>query len=347
MADCNSLFKTFNQSIKLDDNSRNLLKNTRDALRQHIKLEFSKTHTDYVPIFQTQGSFVMDTIIRPTDDDFDLDDGTYFNFRKNNGEVPTAQDVRKWISDVIGDRGNIIDKSTCIRVEFKEEGFHIDLPIYHADNFKEPFLAHKKDGWLESGPVEFIEWFEKKVEEESTFQKAFLFEGFGLEKEYTEWLSDIRKKDAQLRRIVRYLKSWGDEKRGEMPAGVVMTILAADGNYVANERDDISLRDTLVNIQTYLRNNGFKCIRPTRLEGEDLFASYTKEKKEYFKNALDNFIVSANQALNTPNQKDACPKWQKHLGNRFPCHLAKDEIEGAKTYVAAPIKNDNSRSAQK
>ena len=27
--------------------------------------------------------------------------------------------------------------------------------------------------------------------------------------------------------------------------------------------------------------------------------------------------------------------------------LAKDEIEGAKTYVAAPIKNDNSRSAQK
>ncbi len=345
MANCNSLFKKFNQSIKLDDTSRNLLKNTRDRLREHIKLEFSSTHGDYIPIFQTQGSFVMDTIIRPTDDDFDLDDGTYFNFRQDNGDVPSANDVRKWVTDVIGDIGNIKDKSACVRVEFKAEGFHIDLPIYHADNFKEPYLAHKNDGWIESGPVEFIEWFEKKVEEDTSFQKAFLFEGFGLEKEYSKWLSDIRKKDAQLRRIVRYLKSWGDEKRGEMPAGIVMTILAADGNYIVNERDDVALRDTLVNIKSYLTNNGFKCIRPTRREGEDLFESYTPAKKEYFKNALDNFIMSANQALNNPNHKDACLKWQKHLGNRFPCYLAKDEIEGSKIYAAAPIKNDNSRSA--
>jgi hypothetical protein len=347
MANCNSLFTSFNQSIKLDDSSRNVLKNTRDMIREHIKYEFSKHHSSFIPFFQTQGSFVMDTIIRPTDDDFDLDDGAYFNFRKDNGAIPTAQNVRKWVSDVIGDKGNIIDKSTCVRIEFKKEGFHIDLPIYHADNFREPFLAHKDNGWIESGPVEFIEWFESKVEKNTLFQKAFLFEGSGLDKEYNVWLTDIRKKDAQLRRIVRYLKCWGDEKRGEMPAGIVMTILAADGNYIANERDDIALRDTLVNIQSYLTNNGFKCIRPTRCEGEDLFASYTKEKKEYFVNALDSFVISANQALNNPNHKDACLKWQKHLGNRFPCHLAKDEIEGSKVYASAPIKNDNSRSAHK
>ena len=70
-------------------------------------------------------------------------------------------------------------------------------------------------------------------------------------------------------------------------------------------------------------------------------------EKDYFKDALESFIISSNQALNNPNPKESCLKWKKHLGDRFPCHLAKDEIEGAKTYGAAPIKNDNSRSAQK
>lgn len=346
MANCHSLFTAFNQSIKLDDSSRSILKNTRDGLRNHIKTEFLRKHPGYTPIFQTQGSFVMDTIIRPIGDDFDLDDGTYFNLRQIDGNVPSVKDVREWISNIIGSKGNIIDKPACIRVEFKEQGFHIDLPIYHAENFKEPYLAHKKEGWVESGPVEFIEWFEKKVEENTRFQKAFLFEGFGLDKEYNEWLSDIRKKDAQLRRIVRYLKSWGDFKREDMPQGIVMTILAADGNYIVNERDDIALRDTLVNIKNYLAKNGFKCIRPTRLEGEDLFANYDSSKKDYFKNALDSFIISANQAINNPNHKESCLKWQRHLGDRFPCYLAKDEIEGSKTYADPPIKNDNSRSAE-
>ena len=129
-----------------------------------------------------------------------------------------------------------------------------------------------------------------------------------------------------------------------MPCGIIMSILAAE-NFAPNDRDDIALRDTLVGISNYLEINKFKCLRPTPKTGEDLFATTSKEGKEYFKNALNSFIVSANQALNNPNQKDACPKWQKHLGPRFPCHLAKDEIEGSKTYLAAPIKNDNSRSA--
>ena len=61
---------------------------------------------------------------------------------------------------------------------------------------------------------------------------------------------------------------------------------------------------------------------------------------------MSEFVESAKQAVEISNQKDACRKWKLHLGNRFPCHLAKDEIEGSKTYQTAPlIKSDNSRSA--
>nr|WP_321452620.1 hypothetical protein [uncultured Carboxylicivirga sp.] len=117
-------------------------------------------------------------------------------------------------------------------------------------------------------------------------------------------------------------------------------------NFIENERDDIALRDTLVAINNDLEQNDFTCYRPTPKIGEDLFATTSEEDKMYFKNALESFIISANQAINNPNKKEACLKWQKHLGHRFPCHLAKDEIEGSKIYAAPPVKNDNSKSAR-
>lgn len=357
MANSHQLFQIYNSSIKLPDSDREKLKLARNSLRERMKLAYfnlpeddKKTHSIE---FQSQGSFVMDTIIRPHESDFDLDDGVYFQGNLTEEQRSDTQIFHDIIIKAI-DKNNgieeIVDKPTCVRVKYDREyegrnlGFHIDLPIYYAENLETPELAHTKDGWVESSPVEFIAWFEEKTE--SGFQKAFLFESLKYAEPYEKWLSDIRKKDCQLRRIVRYLKSWADLKRKEMPCGIIMSILAAN-NYIENERDDIALRDTLVAINNDLEENEFTCYRPTPKLGEDLFAGTSQTDKDYFKRALESFITSANQALNNPNSKEACLKWQKHLGDRFPCHLAKDEIEGAKEYVAAPIKNDNSRSAEK
>lgn len=357
MANHHSLFQIYNSAIKLPDIEREKLKQARNSLRERMKLAYLKLPEEDKKIhsieFQSQGSFVMDTIIRPHESDFDLDDGVYFQ-----GNLPEEQrrDTQTFhdliIKAIDKNHGieDIIDKPTCVRVKYDKEydgrnlGFHIDLPIYYAENFETPELAHAKDGWVESSPVEFIAWFEEKTK--SGFEKAFLFESLKYAEPYEKWLSDIRKRDCQLRRIVRYLKSWADLKRKEMPCGIVMSILAAN-NYIENKRDDIALRDTLVGINNDLEENNFTCLRPTPKTGEDLFDSTPQADKDYFKRALESFIISANQALNNPNPKDSCLKWQRHLGNRFPCNLAKDEIEGSKTYATAPIKNDNSRSAQK
>jgi len=199
-----------------------------------------------------------------------------------------------------------------------------------------------KSELIVSNPVEFIAWFEEKVD--SGFQKAFLYEREVMYEQYRRWSDDIRKTDAQLRRIVRYLKGWGDNLRGEMPPGIILTILAAK-NYKANKRDDSALRDTLVSIKKYLDNNGFKCPRPTIPNGEDLFKNYSTARKDYFKKTLENFVTSANQAINNENQREACIKWQKHLGERFPCHLAKNEIDGAKIYGASAVIGDTAKTA--
>lgn len=354
MANCNELFTHFNELIKLSDKDRETLKIARNSLRERIskgylKLpeEDRKTHTIE---FQSQGSFIMDTIIKPDKDDFDLDDGVYFQGGLPEQKRAETQAFHDLIIKAI-DKGNdieeITDKPTCVRVKYYKKngedlGFHIDIPSYYAENLETPELADTKNGWVVSNPVEFIAWFEEKAK--SGFNKAFIYESLKYAEPYEKWLSDVRKKDTQLRKIVRYLKAWADNKKAEMPPGIVMTVLAAE-NFCENERDDIALRDTLISMKGWLERNDYKCPRPTTPIGDDLLAKFSEKEIQFFKTALNSFVVSANQAIESKNQKEACLKWQNHLGFRFPCSMAKDEIEGAKQHTHKPIIGDTAKSA--
>jgi hypothetical protein len=264
----------------------------------------------------------MDTIIKPVHDDYDLDDGIYFIGNLQRIKRPAPILFHKAIVAAL-DRGHddietINDKATCVRVRYKK-GFHIDLPIYYANNYNAPELAHKDEGWILSNPIEFINWFETRAE--SGFKQEYLYETRLYAAEYDNWLSDIRKKDVQLRRIVRYIKSWGDLRREEMPCGLVMTILATN-NYFSHESDAISLKETLVNIRKSL-NTRFECLRPTTPIGEDLLKDY--ENKSAFLTYLNNFINDATNALIEPDAIKACAHWQKSLGNRFQCFDATED----------------------
>ncbi len=332
MANSHELFQHYNRAIKLTDDKRATLIGTRDSLRKRMKINYLKISVEERKTvsleFQTQGSFIMDTIIKPLNDDFDLDDGVYFQGIIPGTNRPAPQIFHNWVIRAIdkdNDYEDVKDKITCVRVQYKQ-GFHIDIPIYYADNYASPYLAETVKGWLLSNPVEFIAWFEEKTE--SGFQKAFLYESLKYAEPYEKWLTDIRKKDCQLRRLVRYMKAWADLHRSEMPCGIVMTILVAN-NFAVDNRDDIAFRDTLVNIRYYLQSNGFRCPRPTTPIGEDLFATTEEKDKQYFMNALNALIKSADNAIAAVSEKDACKEWEKHFGARFPCHLAKDNTPPA------------------
>jgi hypothetical protein len=128
----------------------------------------------------------------------------------------------------------------------------------------------------------------------------------------------------------------------EMPCGIIMSILAAN-NFVENERDDIALRDTLVGIKKDLEVNSFTCYRPTPKTGEDMFAKTPQVEKDYFKRALEGFIISANQAIEVKSKKDACAKWQKHLGDRFSCSTIEEKDEDVAKAFTSPdqLRYDN------
>lgn len=295
MANCHKLLIEYNSIIKLKKSKKESLRISRNNLRERIKKYIKENKDIKVPRFHGQGSDFMDTIINPIEGNYDVDDGIYLIVEEEPKQ--SIATLHKWICEAVeGYTGTTpIDKNTCVRVIFKK-GYHIDLPIYYKIDGKCPKLAHKSKGWIDSDPKEFINWFTNKTDDKG-----------------------------QLRRIVRYLKAWKDYKKGDLPSGLILTILTVK-NIKYNSRDDIALRDTLVNIKNSL-DSYFCCYRPTTPSNEDLLAGFSQTRKDYFLNMLDSFITSANKAIDAEKQKDASEKWQKQFGARFSCNLAENKSD--------------------
>ena len=310
MANCTDLLHEFDSTIRLTKARKDSLKTSRNDLRKKIRKYFSDIRPDEItPRFSGQGSMETDTIVNPiprveeidgeeqTLYKYDIDDGIYFIGDESEEERKTVQTHHNWICEAVDGHTSQkpIDKNTCVRVVFAD-GHHIDLPIYYKKD-DIPELAHKAKSWIYSDPKEFIEWFEEQVGD-----------------------------NEQLVRLIRYLKAWCDYREFsnssiKMPSGFIMTILAIN-NYYSHKRDDIALKETLINIQAELFQE-FKCQRPTTPKGEDLLEDYAH--KEYFMKMLTNFIERAKKALREKNQKEACEYWQKIFGDRFSCSNARDE----------------------
>lgn len=335
MSDCHLLFINFNDCVTLNESRIKSLKRSRKRIRDRIRDYFRENKPNQkIPKFWGQGSFEMNISVNPigrkvtvdgnekTLYKYDVDDGVYFKDGEANRRY--IQTYHDWIYDAVDDHTDedSIDKNTCVRVVF-HDGHNIDLPIYFLDDSDDeavPELAHKAKGWVESDPREFVIWFNDKA-----------------------------KGQPQLSRIVRYLKAWCDYQNyssgtNKMPSGLIMTIWAAKNIAYSTDRDDRALRDTLQAIFDLVDTSAtYRCERPTTPEGEDLLTNYSY--KDYFKERLSAFLESAKQACNETNQKEACLKWQKHLGSRFPCHLAVDKEEKATSFGAPYIIPSNAQGA--
>lgn len=295
MANCNKLFLDYNKNLNISPEKKKRLSSSKETLRTRIKNYFKKNHPEYKPEFWIQGSNKMDTTILTKDNECDLDDGVYFN--RSVGVTGTT--LQSWVWDAVdgATATSPEHRKKCVRVIYKAD-YHIDYPVYYFPEEEDnPWLAVKNQGLEESDPKEVVEWYKKQKDD-----------------------------NGQLHRNVKYLKGWGDHKRNKMPSGLAMTILASE-NIKFNERDDVSLKNTLIAIQTTLKNN-FECIVPAT-PNDDLFENYDDARKKNFLDNLDDFIKDAEEAVDDEsNQLKASKLWKKHLGDKFP--LGSDEDVDAK-----------------
>ncbi len=284
MANLNSLFRQFDNELNISKTKKERMICSRDNLRETITAYFKENHPSYVPKFYIQGSYKLTTLIRTKEDTCDLDDGVYF---KENPDNVTGTTLQKWVKEAVDGITTVTPthKKKCIRVDYKAD-YNIDLPVFVFDETKElhPNLAVKDSGFQKDDPKEFVEYFRKT-------------------------------KTDQMVRIIKYLKSWCDYKRQDMPSGLAMTVLTLDC-YQDYDRDDIALKFTLIEIENKLKKC-FECIMPTT-PYDNLFSNYSETKRNNFMNNLKAFIEDARKALDEKNILKASRFWRNHLGNRFP-----------------------------
>jgi hypothetical protein len=289
------LFQKFNETIKLDTVKKESLETSRGALRKKINKYFDDNSWNK-PIFKSQGSFDLNTIINPLNGKYDLDDGVYYTCSFQDRKT-TATYHNRIVNAVDGHASSVVDKNTCVRVVFAD-GHHIDLPSYWKENsYSTPQLAHKTEGFIESDPEAFKKWLNDKI--------------------------SVSNKTGQLKRLIRYFKAWKDYREYsnssvKLPSGFILTILACD-NFKENVQDDISLKETLEAIY-YSLSLSFVCYRPTIPMYEDLLSNYDK------KTVLDEFgkfLSIAEEALEAESKNKSSEKWRKVFGDRFP--LADDK----------------------
>jgi hypothetical protein len=287
MANCQSLFQTYNNSISLTQSKKDKMKTSKNGLRNRIREYFKEKHPTYKPKFYIQGSYKMKTSIRTKDDICDLDDGVYF-FKTPDVAATTLQG---WIWDAVNGYTSTTPehRKKCIRNIFAGD-YEIDMPVYYKIENEVYQLAVKNIGWEDSDSKAVVDWF-----------------------------NDKKDADGILVKMVKYQKGWCDNIRNRMPNGLAMTILASNvkQKITYNKgRDDISLRDTLREIKKNL-DLKFECIVPVT-PNDDLFENYDEQRKENFMSALNNFVKDADAAILEPNQLKSSQLWKKHLGDRFP-----------------------------
>ena len=309
MADLHSEFSKYHDRIALTSGKKESLRKARDSIRGRIRKYFLENLEVELPKFAAQGSYAMGTTVNPLDGEFDIDDGVYMQHLDENDDSdwPTPETVHSWLMKATDahTKEKPLDKGTCVRVRYAGQ-FHVDLPSY-ANLHGEYMLAEKgQKGWHRSDPLALTLWF----------------------REY------VKVKGEQLGRVVRYLKAWADfqsGRRGKMPSGLILTVLAAQ-HFRANERDDLALANTAQAIT----NAVFPifCVRnPVDVE-EDLTARLTDDQKSRFQEAISKLASQAALATNTDDCEEASELWRTQLGDRFPAVEITVEISERKKDMA-------------
>ena len=309
MADMKKEFSTFYGEIALDAAKKASLRTSRNALRERIRNYFKNTLGLPVPKFQGQGSYSMDTTVNPLDGEFDIDDGVYLLHLDNqdNSEWPSPATVHSWLVKATDGHTSEkpMDKQTCVRVRYAGQ-YHVDIPIYGELRGKYLLAVKGDKGWHESDPLAITDWFK----------------------------GEVAKRGQQLRRVVRYLKAWADfqsSRRGKMPSGLILTVLAAN-HFQGHEQDDVALAETAAGISRavaiyFIVNNP---VDPS----EELTDRLSIQQKERFQEAIKDLANQAEKAVDAEDPAEASDLWRKQFGDRFP-KVERKEEDNAKSHTAA------------
>lgn len=317
MAYLDKEFSSFYEDIKIKDESV-ALREKRDLLKSDIEkylpdelknigINVNKSDFEFI----NQGSYSIGTTIKNPYGGVDLDYAVIIpiNIADNDDTRKIKKAVKNSLSHVSARTVNI--KEPCVTVSYyegEEEKIHIDFPVY-AEHNSLLYLARGKE-------------YSDDYKWETADPKGL-----------NSYFKDILKEQEQLRRIIRFIKKWKQEKyknntnNNAIPPSVALTILACL-YYEYDEHDIVSLYKTLKLIKdkfTVIKDSddnityiNLSCNLPVMPYSDVLYKMRNSNSHLIsFYNKMCTAVSNIETAINLEDDHKAGQYMQKVLGSDF------------------------------
>ncbi len=218
--------------------------------------------SDYEPEIYPQGSFLLGTVVKPIDDDYDIDLVCFLRNLTDTGTTP--EKLKKMVGERLSENGKyqppmLEEMNRCWRLNYAETSkFHMDIiPAVACSNISELILREglyfketlvkipdkKLEDWTLTNPKGYADWFKNQMKAQfmAGMEKVALFKEAMIEDVPTYKIK------TSLQRAVQILKRHRDEMfqydKKDKPISIIITTLAAHA--YGNEEN---ILDALINI---------------------------------------------------------------------------------------------------
>lgn len=241
------------------------------------------TLAEYEPEIYPQGSFLLGTVVKPINHDYDID--LVCELTDVNRKIKLVE-----LKETVGNRlrenknyaGMIEPKKRCWRLNYSEaEGFHLDILPAISDSNKNHLVKEALErpaflppiwiadteppDWKQTNPKGYAEWFYDQMEVKESIVTL-------VKRAEIEEVPDFRKYKTPLQRAIQILKRhrdimFEDDEDGK-PISIIITTLAAHS--YQNETDILDALENIIReMPTHIKTNlkGYSEIpNPTRPE---------------------------------------------------------------------------------
>lgn len=308
----------------------------RDAGRTRLETGLDLNAHPQPKQVASQGSYQMRTMIQDDENEYDIDDGAYFNSEDvvdANKVSLTPPAARERVCDALKWDGRLkheaVVKRNCVRQEYPQ-GYHIDVPVYRivtttndASEKIDHFELASGDEWVKSDARAVTRWFN------------------GLVGELNAGESDgslLRRVTKLTKKLARSRSDWKEKTT----SGISISKLVVDNFVFCASRDDDTLRETWKAIQTSLFKTQ-EVHHPVLLDSK--LAEHGDEGISFFEDCLGQALCT----LEMLDKQDcdyvrACKAWDDVFNTTYFTNYGGD---GTKKSEATPFVVTSNKTARR
>jgi hypothetical protein len=317
--DCSKDVRAFHdQNIVLPRAEQTAMRRRRDANRDRLRKGLEADDRPLPIEFVKQGSYAMRTMLQHHANDYDIDDGVYFDkadlVGARDAEM-TPSDAKWMVRDAVDD-GSFAKppevRRNCVRI-FYAAGYHVDMPVYRRFEDGSGFVYELASGseWRRSDARDVTAWFDRELE--ATGQTYLV------------------------RRLVRYLKKHArsrDSWCGRILSGFAITALVIERRHIDTAREDRAVYETMKAVRDRLNWN--LVVSHPVTPGDTITSGTQDTKAAYLRDRLTNALDALAPLFDADcTRKKALACWDKVYDTDFFSLRSSEDSRSSAAFIPA------------